>query len=178
MKKIWFNRYYENKLNTFIEKGKVFILYGPRRVGKTELIKKHLSNSESKIFQGTGDDMLVREILSSQQKGKILSNFDGYDIIFIDEAQRIPEIGWGLKILVDHLPETKIIVTGSSSFSLSGKIGEPLTGRNKIVTLFPLSILELSNQLGGMEIQQKLEELLIYGAYPDILKMTSKEKKN
>lgn len=177
MESAWFNRYLESQTDTILKKGKVFVLYGPRRVGKTELIRKLISGISGKIFSGTGDNQEVRELLSSQKLSQLQTAFGSYQLLFIDEAQRIPEAGYGLKLLIDHFPEMIILVTGSSSFDLSSKIGEPLTGRNIVRNLFPISVLELNEQFGGMYVLQKLEELLIFGAYPDVLNASSAEDK-
>ncbi len=177
MNSLWFNRFFENSKDTILKKGKVFVLEGPRRVGKTELVNKMLSSFNGKIFSGTGDDMPVREILSSQRLQTIITNFKNYDIIFIDEAQKIPFVGKGLKLLIDHLPDTVVIATGSASFDLSNKIGEPLTGRQIKRKLYPISILELFNQLGGFEITQMLEDLLVFGSYPEVLRELNRNDK-
>lgn len=173
----WYKRYLENQQNSFMKKGKVFVLYGPRRVGKTELLKKLISTFEGNIYSGTGDNLELREILSSQKLSKITTHFGKYNLVYIDEAQRIPEIGFGLKLLVDHFPEMIIIVTGSSSFDLSNKIGEPLTGRNITRILYPVSVFELYAQLGGMKVQEQLDNLLIFGSYPEALLANSIENK-
>ncbi len=165
---MWYNRIYEKK-DTYLKKGKVNLLYGPRRVGKTALIKHLLKNINKKIFIGDGDDIQLRKILSSNDKNVILSALQDYDYIFIDEAQRIPDIGWGLKILVDNLPKTILIASGSSSFQLSSQVGAPLTGRSITNMLFPISITELRKQFGGMHIIQNLNNYLIYGMYPEVL---------
>jgi len=177
MESIWYNRYLETQTDSVLKKGKVFVLYGPRRVGKTELIRKVISAFSGKIFSGSGDNQEVRELLSTQKLSQLQSAFGSYEMVFIDEAQRIPEAGYGLKLLIDHFPEMIILVTGSSSFDLSNKIGEPLTGRNIVRNLFPISVLELNKQFGGMYVLQKLEELLIYGAYPDVLNASSADNK-
>ncbi|MEI6057180.1 MAG: DUF4143 domain-containing protein, partial [Lentisphaerota bacterium] len=91
------------------------------------------------------------------------------DLVVIDEAQRISNIGLGLKILIDQLPDLKVIASGSSSFELSSKIGEPLTGRQKIITLYPLSFLELKEEYGPMHSMEMLESFLIYGMYPETI---------
>lgn len=169
----WYNRYLEENTDVVFKTGKVFVLYGPRRVGKTELIRRLISNFQGKVYSGTGDNQELRELIASQQLGKLSMAFSSYNLIFIDEAQRIPDIGFGLKLLVDQFPQMKIIVTGSSSFDLSNKIGEPLTGRSTIRILFPLSVFELHKQLGGMEVLQLLDELLIFGAYPEVLNLNS-----
>ena len=92
----------------------------------------------------------------------------GYDLVFIDEAQRIPNIGLNLKILHDNLPDLKIIATGSSSFELANKISEPLTGRTWTYTLYPISVLEWSKLYNPFEIDEKLYEFLMFGMYPEI----------
>ncbi|MEA3443214.1 MAG: DUF4143 domain-containing protein [Bacteroidota bacterium] len=105
------------------------------------------------------------------------ANFSHYDLLFIDEAHRIPKIGLNLKLLIDHLPEIRIITTGSSTISLEKKIGEPLTGRQIKRILYPISVLELFEQYGGMEVHQLLDDLLIYGSYPDVLLRDSRDEK-
>jgi len=165
---MWINRIYESAPLSFT-KGKVNLLYGARRVGKTVLIQKIMEMQEGRKFIGNGDDIQLRSILGSEDKNRILSAFQDYDVIFIDEAQRISNIGWGLKILIDNLPNVLIIATGSSSFQLSSQVGEPLTGRSNTKMLFPIAITELKLQFGGMDIIQNLENYLIYGMYPEVL---------
>ena len=165
----WIKRYYEQLFPDLAQKGKVLILYGPRRSGKTKLLNKILSDIPGKIYYGNGDDLDLRDLLSSQNTRRILSLLGNYDLVFIDEAQRIPDIGYGIKILADHSPDMKIILTGSSSLDLARHTGEPLTGRQRIRILYPVSVLELYEHWGGMDVYQRLEELMIYGSYPEIL---------
>ncbi|KJF43979.1 ATP-binding protein [Draconibacterium sediminis] len=169
MRSKWYKRYLEEQPDKIFQKGKVFVLYGPRRVGKTELLKKLIAPFEGSIYAGTGDNMELRDILSSQKLSQLDLNFKSYDLIFIDEAQRIPQVGLALKLLIDHFPDKTIIVTGSSSFDLSNKIGEPLTGRSTTRILYPLSINELFPETGGMKIREQLENLIIFGSYPEAL---------
>ncbi|MDH5603622.1 MAG: ATP-binding protein [Cyclobacteriaceae bacterium] len=174
----WIERYPESIMEKLVVPGKVAVLYGPRRTGKTSLIEKYV-REQTKIsyFAGTGDDITLREILSSQNKELIISTFRGYNLIVIDEAQRVPQIGWGLKLLIDHLPGIRIIATGSSSFELSGQVGEPLTGRSKTSVLYPVSILELTKQFGPITVMQQLPQYLIYGCYPEVLTANNLDKK-
>ncbi len=173
MKAKWLNRFYENTNEKLLQKGKVFVLMGPRRVGKTEFINRLISRFDGKVFSGTGDNLDLREVLSSQRLQRINSALGSYDLIFIDEAQRIPEIGYSIKLLVDSSPGKTIVLTGSSSFELSGQLGEPLTGRQKQKKLFPLSVMELHEQFGGMRLLEILDELLIFGSYPEVLNQDS-----
>ena len=100
---------------------------------------------------------------------KLQSLVSGYELLFIDEGQRIPEIGINLKILHDQIPELKILVTGSSSFLLSDRVSEALTGRKKIYTLLPISMKELTIDYNEFELNDQLDERLVYGMYPEVI---------
>ncbi|MCK4749005.1 MAG: AAA family ATPase [Bacteroidales bacterium] len=119
-------RYY-NKLENILQEGKVLIIYGPRQVGKTTLLNMLLEGTTLKYKIDSGDNIRIRNILGSEDFQTIREYASGYDLIVIGEAQNIPGIGTGLKIMVDQLPGLKIIVTGSSSFNLEQEVGEPLT---------------------------------------------------
>jgi predicted AAA+ superfamily ATPase len=173
----WITRSLESKFDSILQKGKVLVIYGARRVGKTSVIEKLLKSRNRKHFSGTGDDIDLRNILSSDNKARITTSFKGYDVVFIDEAQRIPGIGWGLKLLVDSNPEISVIASGSSSFELLNKVGEPLTGRQTLYTLYPVSMIELSEFRGRIHIIQNLTDYLIYGTYPETLNAINYEKK-
>lgn len=169
-------RHYQ-PLDQFLDSNKVLIIYGPRRVGKTTLIKEYLSSTKLKYKLDSGEDISVQKILSSSDIQLIKEYAHGYDLIVLDEAQNIPEVGKGLKILVDHIPGIKVIATGSSSFDLSNKIGEPLVGRQRVLKLFPISMGELLGHHNKVELGNRLEEFLIYGSYPEVLTIESKEEK-
>lgn len=169
-------RFYDN-LEKYVKADRVLLIYGPRRVGKTTLLKNYLQKTNFKYKLEIGEDIRVQNILSSQDFSKILSFAEGYELIAIDEAQQIPNIGMGLKIMVDQLPKIRLIATGSSSFDLSHQIGEPLTGRKLTITLFPVSQLELLKSYTPYELKQKLDEFLIFGSYPQVLNARSKKEK-
>lgn len=173
----WYTRFFENQADELMQPGKVLIIYGPRRAGKTELIKKLVKKWQGTIYTGKGDDMDLQSLFVTRSLAKLSSFFSAYDLIIIDEAQYIPEIGAGLKLLVDSFPEKRFIVSGSSSFTLAGQVGEPLTGRNKVRILYPVSALELNNQFGAMELIHKRDELLIYGSYPEVLNCSANTDK-
>ena len=164
-------------LPTIVVPGKVAIIYGPRRVGKTTLLKSYLAACGLRYRLETGDDIRLSHLLGSGDLQRITAFAEGYDLVAIDEAQQIPGIGLGLKMLVDHRPELRIIATGSSSFDLAGAVGEPLTGRKRTVTLFPVSQLELRQELNAYDLGQRLEEFLIYGAYPEIVTTPGRKEK-
>lgn len=164
-----YKRYYLDKIPSFLEPNKVLVLYGPRRAGKTTLLQEFLKDFQGKYFLGFGDDGNLRNVLKTQEIGRIKQFFGGYDLIVIDEAQRITGIGLILKLMVDHIPGIKIIATGSSSFDLSNRLGEPLTGRQHVLKLFPISVMEIVAQFGNYEADKIIEDLLIYGSYPETL---------
>jgi len=158
-------------LSPYLIPGKVLIIQGPRQTGKTTLIQNNLSSMKQyKQIYLTGDSIEAKTIFSSQSLDTISSFAKNYDLIAIDEAQKIEGIGLGLKILVDHIPEIRVIATGSSSFDLVNKIGEPLVGRATRLNLYPISVAELqSDGLNAYEIQQNLQQYLIYGFYPEVI---------
>jgi len=162
-------RIYDKQLREKITSGKVVVVYGPRRVGKTTLISNFLQTYSGRYYLGSGEDIQLREIMESGNIKRIIGSFKNYDLVVIDEAQHIQSIGLALKLLVDHLPDIKVLVSGSSSFDLSNKLGEPLTGRQRIMNLFPVAFSELANTYGNMDALASLEELLIYGSYPEVL---------
>jgi len=173
-------RIYDN-LNLLLKPNKVLVIYGSRQTGKTTLLKKFLSENEGNFRYklDSGDDVNTQIVLGSSDFKKIIDYAKGYDLIAIDEAQRIKNVGMGLKILIDQLPNIKIVVTGSSSFELAGQIGEPLTGRKITLTLFPLSQIEMGKLYNDYELRSRLEEYLIFGSYPEALTSeTVNDKKN
>jgi uncharacterized protein len=156
---------------------RVIIIYGPRQVGKTTLVRLITKKLDGKILEINADDMDFNYILSSRSLKKMRELVDGYDLLFIDEAQRIHDIGINLKILYDSLPHLKIIVTGSSSFDLANKIQEPLTGRAWTFPLMPIAICELALIYNRFELNNRLEDYLIFGNYPALLSMINRDLK-
>ncbi len=169
-------RIYQN-LDQHLKPHKALVIYGPRQVGKTTLLQNFLESTPLKYKLDSGDNIKTQMTLSSQDFKMIKEYAEGYELIAIDEAQKIPHVGEGLKILVDQIPSLKIIVTGSSSFELSGQVGEPLTGRKITLTLYPLSHMELHQSYNKYELKSQLEEWLIYGGYPEIIVLKKRSEK-
>lgn len=169
-------RYYHN-LDTYIKKNHVLIIFGPRQVGKTTLLKQFLSQTKLKYKLDSGDNIRLHQILGSQDFEKILSYAEGYDLIALDEAQQIPNIGMALKILVDQVPNLSIIATGSSSFDLAQSVGEPLTGRKLTLMLYPIAQMELLKIYNSFELEEKLEQFLLFGSYPNVITASLKDDK-
>jgi uncharacterized protein len=156
-------------LDKYTHPNKVVVIYGPRRVGKTTLLQSYLKQTRLRYKLDSGDNIRTQRILSSQDFEQILAYVEGYELLAIDEAQSIPNIGMGMKIIVDQVSGIKVIVTGSSSFELAGQMGEPLTGRKLTLTLFPLAQSELLSAYNRFELREKLPDFLIYGTYPEVI---------
>jgi hypothetical protein len=164
-------------LGQLIKPNKVLVIYGPRQVGKTTLLNNFLSGCKLKYKLDSGDNIRVQQILSSGDFNEILEYASGYDLIAIDEAQQIPNVGTGLKIIVDQIPDIMVIATGSSSFDLAGAIGEPLTGRKKTITLYPVSQQELALMHNRYELKDRLEDFLVFGSYPEVVTAKTRKEK-
>lgn len=162
-------RYYADKIHTFLKPNKVLVVYGPRQVGKTTLIEAFLQQYKGKLYRNSGESKKLQSILESYDFAKIISSFKEYNLLFIDEAQKVSKVGEGLKIIVDQIPGIQVIATGSSSFSLSRQVGEPLVGRQHVIKLFPFSVLELVDAYGRLFVEDQLEQLLIFGGYPEVM---------
>lgn len=170
-------RAYDN-LDNYLKKGRVLVIFGPRQVGKTTLLKKFLSKTHLKYRLDNGEDFRIAELFSSRDPDRISEYAKGYELVVIDEAQKIPDAGSGLKMLIDNNPDLMVIATGSSSFDLAGTVGEPLTGRKRTLTMFPVSQIELSEMFNRYDLKDMLEEFLIYGSYPEVVEAKSKDEKS
>lgn len=151
-----------------LQPAKVVALFGARRTGKTVImneVKKDLKNKKILVVQG--DDLDVIDILSSQRLSILKPFVQGYEYLFIDEAQKIPRIGQNLKLLTDSIPDLNIFITGSSALDLRNKVGEPLTGRSVFFYLYPISQAELNEDF--LTAKKNLQTKLIYGSYPQVV---------
>jgi len=157
------------KLEEAITPGKVLVLYGPRQVGKTTLVTDLLARTSLQHHFINADELVYREALSSQSRQTLGQLLGDNRLLVIDEAQRVPNIGLNLKILVDSFPAAAIIATGSASFDLANKIGEPLTGRALTFTLYPVSYKEIQETIGAFDAHSQLERWLVWGGYPAII---------
>lgn len=150
-------------------KGKVLIIYGPRQAGKTTFAEMLLKDIDQKILRLNGDEADVRELLGKPNITQLSQIIGDYQVLFLDEAQRIPEAGLVIKLITDHFKDVQVVATGSSAFELAGKVNEPLTGRKYEIILLPLSYRELKDHHGLLEEKRLLEQRLIYGAYPEVV---------
>lgn len=156
------------------------MLLGPRQVGKTTLCETILSQttSESEIVRWTGDSITDRVLLSVNDLANLRTYTDNKKIIFIDEAQKIENIGNTLKLLVDFYKDTKqIIITGSSSINLIDNTAEPLTGRKSIFLMYPISMSEILLTHDRQALEGQRTDLMVFGSYPGVLQLGTREEK-
>lgn len=161
-------------LNSKFNKGKAIVLLGPRQVGKTTLIKKCLAGKDFLFLNG--DDPEIRDLLENAGVSKLKAIIGKNTTVFIDEAQRIKDIGLIAKMITDQFSKVQLILSGSSALEISHSTQETLTGRKFEYHLFPISWEEFENHVGYTEASAQLEERLIFGMYPDILNHRSEAR--
>jgi uncharacterized protein len=167
------NRAIEAQLRSKIGQGKAIILVGPRQVGKTTLLKKIVGNGDYLFLDG--DDPTVRNLLANVNTEQLKSIIGKHKTVFIDEAQRIENVGLTLKIITDQFNDVQLFASGSSAFELNNKINEPLTGRKWEYHLFPISWKELEDCIGFVKATQQLELRILFGMYPDVISNIGQE---
>lgn len=164
------------KIEEKLFKGKVIIIYGARRVGKTTLVKEILQKYPSESAYLNCDEPDIRLGLTDKTSTELKSFIGNHKLVILDEAQRVKNIGITLKLMVDTNPQIQIIATGSSSFDLSNNIVEPLTGRKYEFFLYPFALSEIKSIYTDIELKRLIENRVIYGMYPEVLGSTGKEK--
>lgn len=167
------DRTIETRIKSKIGRGKAIMIIGPRQVGKTTLITKFLNNADYQFFDG--DDPIVRETLNTPNTEEIRVLLGNKKVVFIDEAQRIKNIGLTMKIIIDQFKDVQLWISGSSSFSLFNELNEPLTGRKWEYELFPISWEEFENNIGYLEAKMQLKNRLRFGMYPDVINNPGEE---
>ncbi|MDP3994369.1 MAG: ATP-binding protein [bacterium] len=171
-------RQLEKTIKDSLRPGFINVIYGPRRVGKTVLLEKLIAdNPTGKTLFINGDTQEGRDALSSTSEVTLSKLVEKFSILAVDEAQRIPNIGLALKIIVDKFPDKTIYSTGSSSLMLARGIKEPLTGRSLKYKLYPLSTSEMTQDIPDFEKISVLENQLIYGGYPYLEQLSSRDDK-
>jgi predicted AAA+ superfamily ATPase len=158
-----------DNLVELLQPGKVIVIYGPRRCGKTTLLRKMIECIGEEHIVSDGEDITVQDYLSSCSIEKLKRFVGNKKLLVIDEAQKIRDIGLNLKLIVDNVPGIKIVATGSSSFDLANQVGEPLTGRKYTLKMFPLAQMELNKVESPPETDSLLESRLVYGSYPEVV---------
>ena len=174
---IYLVRELSNLILKKLQPNKVVILYGARRVGKTMLVKEILANVNEPILRLNGDDIHVHDKLSIRSIENYKQILGTYKLLYIDEAQKIPEIGLKLKLMIDEIEGLRIIISGSSSFDIHKNAGEPLTGRKYTFTLYTLSENEYTQIENNVNKMDKVRERLVFGNYPELLHLPDRQDK-
>lgn len=166
-------RILKKQITDRIKPQKVMLIYGARRVGKTLLLKEIFNEFKGKKIILNGESSDTVRMIADKSISNYKRLFAGIELLAIDEAQHIPDIGMKLKLLVDEIPGLSIIATGSSSFDLQNQAGEPLVGRCTRFMLTPFSIKELSEHQTSFEIISNIDHYLVYGNYPELISIES-----
>lgn len=167
----------ESQLIKRLAPQKVLLLFGARRVGKTFLVNQIVHNFSGNTMTLNGEDVDTAAMLETMSIANYRHLFQSVDLLAIDEAQHIPDIGHKLKLIVDEVPGIRVIASGSSSFDLKNQAGEPLVGRSTQFTLLPLSQEEISSVETVLDTKRNLEQRLLYGTYPEVVTLDSFEQK-
>lgn len=170
----------ERLLRDLIEKrlyrNKAIIIVGPRQVGKTTLLRMLVADTQRKVLMWNCDEPDVRRKLTEPTSTELRVEIGDADLILIDEAQRVKNIGITLKLMIDNFPEKQLVVTGTSAIELSNSINEPLTGRKYEYAMYPFSAEELINEFGAQDERRMLERRLVYGSYPEVVNNAGEER--
>jgi len=169
-------RHISKKIQNNFFRNKAIIVLGPRQAGKTTMMTQIIKTQELPVLYLNGDEADVGELLSNTTSTRLRSIIGTNKIVFIDEAQRIENIGITLKLIVDQIQDVQVIATGSSSLELRNVINEPLTGRKYEYHLYPLSFSELVDHHGLLAENRLIEHRLIYGYYPEIVTKLGNEE--
>lgn len=170
------DRILQHTLEKQLFNGKLLLITGPRQVGKSTLLSKIETTLAKKVLFLNCDEPDVRELLKKPTSSQIKNLIGTAEVVMIDEAQRVKDIGITLKLAFDNLPNVQFIVTGSSALELANEINEPLTGRKFEYHLYPLSVKELVNHSGLLEVKRNWQHYLLYGLYPDVINQKGNEK--
>ena len=169
------NRIQQTELLKSLKPQKVTLLLGARRVGKSMLIENFLKNYKRPFLFFNGEDVDTHDVFAKRSVGNYTRVLNGNDLLVIDEAQNIPDIGKKLKLMVDSFKGLKILVTGSSVFDILNVSGEPLTGRNNVVHLYPIWQGELKET--ALQTKQNLDDRLVFGSYPELWHLKTVDEK-
>lgn len=170
-------RFIQNKIVQRLQPGKVTVLYGPRRTGKTFLLRQLLHEVSEPYLLLNGEDMSVQQRLAERSVIHYRTLLGDRRLLVIDEAQKVPDIGAKLKLMVDEIEDLKVMVTGSSAFDIHQQFGEPLTGRKISFRLFPIAEMEWSMEEDVLEQDVRLRERLVLGSYPELVHLPNREQK-
>ncbi len=165
----------ESRIQNALDKKKVVTIMGPRQVGKSTLAERIIP-SDANILEINGDNTDVQSMFVNIDEAKMKILIGNKNFLFVDEAQKIENVGNMLKIVAEKFDGVRIIVTGSSAFKLASAVNESLTGRKREFKLYPLSFKEMANNTSVVEESRMLDHRLIYGYYPEVVTSPGEEK--
>lgn len=168
-------RILSKKISALLDGRKAITIMGARQVGKSTLLQMMLGERKDVMWLN-GDEPDIVEILGNMTSPRLKAMIGNNTIIVIDEAQRIPDIGLRLKLIIDQIPDVQVIATGSSSFDLSNKLNEPLTGRKREFKMYPLTFNEMVSSTNLLEETRMLPHRMVYGYYPEVVCNPGEEK--
>lgn len=169
-------RVLENSIMAHLSSGKAIILIGPRQVGKTTLLGNLAQSIDKRVLMINCDEPDMRSMLQNKTSSELKVLIGNHNVVIIDEAQRVKNIGISLKLIIEQIKNVQLIVSGSSVLELANEINEPLTGRKWEYILYPLSFQEMSSHTSLLEEKRLLANRMIYGMYPDVINHPGKEK--
>lgn len=162
------HRSIEDNIRTLLGGQKAIIIIGARQVGKSTLLNQMLGDMDGVMWMN-GDDVDVQDLFREMTSTRMLALLGNHKTLVIDEAQRIPDIGLRIKIITDQIKHVQVIATGSSSFELTSKLNEPLTGRKREFRMFPLTFAEMVNHTSFLDELRMLPHRMVYGYYPEVV---------
>ncbi len=165
-----------NRLKNSLYKGKVLVLYGARRTGKTTLVRQLVEEAGEDAAYINCELQENKDLLQSTNSLMLKDFVAANRLMVFDEAQHIPDMGIILKVLVDTFPEVQFIATGSSSFELASKVSEPLTGRSRTYMLLPFSLEEMRSLHPLVELKSMLPSFIRFGMYPQVVFSSEADK--
>lgn len=168
-------RILSKEISALLDGRKAITIMGARQVGKSTLLQMMLGERKDVMWLN-GDEPDIVEILGNMTSPRLKAMIGNNTIIVIDEAQRIPDIGLRLKLITDQIPDVQVIATGSSSFDLSNKLNEPLTGRKREFKMYPLTFNEMVSSTNLLEETRMLPHRMVYGYYPEVVCNPGEEK--
>ena len=169
------HRTLEDNIRPLLGGNKAIILIGARQVGKSTLLNQLLGDNKNTLWMN-GDDTDIQDLFKNMSSTRLRALIGNSKYVVIDEAQRIPDIGIRLKLITDQIPSVQVIATGSSSFELTSKVNEPLTGRKREFKMFPLTFGEMTKNTSLLDELRMIPHRLVYGYYPEVVCNQGDEK--
>lgn len=168
-------RLQQKNIEDSLNNGKAILIMGARQTGKTTMLMQMFPENEDNLWLN-GDEIDVQSVFENVSADRLRGIIGGHKVLVIDEAQRIKDIGLRLKLITDKIPDVQLVATGSSSFDLSNKVNEPLTGRKWEFRMFPLSFAEMVNHNGLLTEKRMIPHRMVYGYYPEVVTSVGKER--